>query len=1048
MSFGCESAGSRSFGGWRRWRIWARWLALVCVTKGMAFAAAGHASADQAREIAKTNLSLSEYQQQEWQVEDGLPANNVRSIAQRSDGSLVIASSLGISIFDGLHFRQQPIDSSATGDPDGDNEAVNAILPIGQDEMWIGTDGRGVLHQTLSGTVNVSEAAGRYHERIRNLYRDAQDVVWIATQNGIERYTHGRLEILDGSGMIDGSIVAPFAEDGVGGMFFVTSSGLYRWRNGKVSTYPLHKLPGEQAIALYRDVRGHLWVGTTKHVMELIPQKSSGRRDYSEEFDEAVKATVPDPVSVMVGDNAGNLWIGTRRAGLWRLSSGGLESWSARNGLSDNAIRALFLDDEQNLWIGMVSGGLSRWRKGALAPYGAPEGMDATYTANLLADSHGDLWMGTWDKGLFRRHDGKLMPISPPEMPKTTPIRALAEDRNHQVWVGTWYDGVYRYDGRAFHHYHLRNESLSNAVSAIVAAQDGGLWIGTYMGLQYFKSGEPSSNGGVQLLDSQLVTCLLEDHDGSVLVGTSTGLYRVRDGKAQAVNGLDHAYILSLSRDSDGYVWVGTKRGGLTAIVGDSLKPLPTSAGFPDFQVNTIIEDNDRHLWFGTSHGIVRASLTDLHAVVDERRSTISVVILDKADGMRSSECSGPSLPLSTRMPDGTLWFATTKGFVHTTNVAEMLDGSRPAAKIMGWTPTIDPNSSELVPTTSKKVVELEPGHSDLLLFFHAKLLANPSHLEFRYRLTGYDSTWTTTRAHAARYRHLPPGNYTFEVQARRSGEDWSTPVATIAVKQSPFLYQRWYFYVLLFLIAVVIIVQIFRRRLQLMKGRMGIVLEERSRIARECHDTLMAGFAAVSWQLEATAKLFRDSNSEKTPAARSCELARNMVAHCQAEARRIIWDLRDTDEVTNVLSHALARTLSANVAPEWIETTFEVDGDELPLAPGCVHHLVCIGQEAVSNAIRHASARHIAIHLRYDDASLALSIRDDGRGFQRLNAEEQSSGHFGIPVMEERARKLGGMLQLQTALGGGTEVLVNVPFNPLLQPLRRDPHAIRWIGI
>jgi hypothetical protein len=106
MSFGCERAGPRCFGGWRRCGIW---LALVCVTEGIAFAATGHTSADQLREIAKTNLSLSEYQQQGWQVEDGLPANNVRSIAQRTDGSLVISSSSGISIFDGLHFRQQPI---------------------------------------------------------------------------------------------------------------------------------------------------------------------------------------------------------------------------------------------------------------------------------------------------------------------------------------------------------------------------------------------------------------------------------------------------------------------------------------------------------------------------------------------------------------------------------------------------------------------------------------------------------------------------------------------------------------------------------------------------------------------------------------------------------------------------------------------------------------------------------------------------------------------------------------------------------------------------
>ncbi|MFC5864127.1 two-component regulator propeller domain-containing protein [Acidicapsa dinghuensis] len=1029
----------------RRWAQPGVWLVIACMNVTVVCGVAR-----QAWGIPRANLSLSEYQKQEWQVEDGLPANNVRAIAQRADGSLVIATSAGISSFDGIHFRAEPIDGAAAGDPDRDNEAVNAVLPVGADEMWIGTDGRGVLHQTASGTVNVSEAAGRYHERIRNLYRDTHGVVWIATQNGVERFANGKLEAVNAGGMIIGSIVAPFAEGSDGGMFFVTSSGLYRWKHGEVAPYLLHEIQNEPAIALYRDVQGNVWVGTSHHVVELTLKKALQESRGGREYDEAVKASVPDSVSVMIGDAMGNLWIGTRRAGLWRLSKEGLQGWSTHDGLADDAIRSLFLDDEQNLWVGMLSGGLSRWRKGALAPYGDPEGMHATYTANVLADSHGDLWLGTWDKGLFRRHDGRLIPTSPPGMPISTPIRALAEDRKHQVWVGTWYDGIYRYDGSTFHHYHLSNESPGNAVSAILTAKDGGLWIGTYTGLLYFAKGEPSRYGGVLFLDSQLVTCLLEDRDGSVLVGTNAGLYRVRNGKTQTIDGLDHAYILSLTIDSGGYVWVGTKRGGLMAMVGDHVTAVPAGAGFPEFQVNTAIEDKDAHLWFGTSRGIVRVAAADLHAVMEGRRNTLSAVILDKADGMRSSECSGPSLPLAARMPDDTLWFATTKGFVHTTDAAEMLGGSQPAARIMGWTPMIDPNSAELVPTTSKKLVDLEAGHSDLLLFFHAKLLSNPSHLEFRYRLTGYDSSWTTTRAHVARYRHLPPGNYTFEVQARRSGEDWSTPVATIAVKQSPFIYQTWYFYALLFLIAVAVVIQIFRRRLQLMKGRMGIVLEERSRIARECHDTLMAGFAAVSWQLEATAKLFRDSKSESTPAAQSCALARSMVSHCQAEARRIIWDLRDTDEVTNVLSHALARTLSANVAPETIETTFEVDGDELPLAPGCVHHLVCIGQEAVSNAIKHAEARHIAIQLRYDDDALALSIRDDGRGFQRGDAKEGNSKHFGISVMEERARKVGGMLRLQTMPGVGTEVTVDVPFNPLLQPLRRDQehHVIRWIGI
>jgi signal transduction histidine kinase len=233
-----------------------------------------------------------------------------------------------------------------------------------------------------------------------------------------------------------------------------------------------------------------------------------------------------------------------------------------------------------------------------------------------------------------------------------------------------------------------------------------------------------------------------------------------------------------------------------------------------------------------------------------------------------------------------------------------------------------------------------------------------------------------------------------------------------------------------------------------MMKGRIGIVLEERNRISRECHDTLMAGFAAISWQLEATAKLFRDSDSASTPAAKSCELARSMVSHCQAEARRIIWDLRDAEEVTNILSQALSRTLATNHMQEVVRTTLDVEGDEVPLAPGCVHHLVCIGQEAVSNAIRHAHPSSITIHLKYESDALNLSIRDDGRGFHTSDRSTSRRGHFGIPVMEERARKLGGTLRLQTSIGAGTEVTVRVSFNAMQQPVNQEHHVIRWIGI
>lgn len=358
------------------------------------------------------------------------------------------------------------------------------------------------------------------------------------------------------------------------------------------------------------------------------------------------------------------------------------------------------------------------------------------------------------------------------------------------------------------------------------------------------------------------------------------------------------------------------------------------------------------------------------------------------------------------------------------------------------------PRLSKWVPNAVPRV-ELQGSERDIVILFDKVAPNSSSRSEVRYRLVGYDNDWQNTDSRAAHYNQLNPGNYRFEVQERDPGTgQWVSHAVNLAVGEKPEIYETWYFYLVLLVVAIVLPAYLYRRRVQMMKGHIGIVLEERNRIARECHDTLMAGFAAISWQLEATAKLFHDSDLSTTPAAKSCDLARSMVSHCQAEARRIIWDLRDSDEMTNVLSQALARTLSANHLREQISTVLDVEGDELPLPPGCVHHLVCIGQEAITNAIRHARPSNITVRLKYDSDALNLSIRDDGRGFQSSDRSASRHGHFGIPVMEERTRKLGGTFRLQSNVGSGTEVSVWVPFNAMQLPINQEHHVIRWIGI
>lgn len=362
--------------------------------------------------------------------------------------------------------------------------------------------------------------------------------------------------------------------------------------------------------------------------------------------------------------------------------------------------------------------------------------------------------------------------------------------------------------------------------------------------------------------------------------------------------------------------------------------------------------------------------------------------------------------------------------------------------RIMGWTFSDELDGKAL---RHGDAVSLDPGHPEIILFFTAENPARGS-LEFRYRLNDYDPAWTVTLNRNAHYRRLPPGRYHFEVQVRAAGQPWPESRASLPIEQRPFFYQTWYAYLLVLLVVIAIAVQLLHQRDQLLKGQIGMVLDERNRIASDCHDTLMAGFAAISWQLEATVGMFGASEDQRHPAAQSCELARSMVAHCQAEARRIIWDLRNSEEITDLLSHGLQTAIESHRLHGKVPTFLSVEGDELPIAPGAVHHLVCISQEAITNAIHHAKATRIDVGLRYERDVVNLSIRDNGRGFQVSDAAVRT-GHFGISVMEERARKLGGALHL-TSSSLGTEVAIAASFSGICQPLKAPREVLPWIGV
>ncbi len=210
-------------------------------------------------------------------------------------------------------------------------------------------------------------------------------------------------------------------------------------------------------------------------------------------------------------------------------------------------------------------------------------------------------------------------------------------------------------------------------------------------------------------------------------------------------------------------------------------------------------------------------------------------------------------------------------------------------------------------------------------------------------------------------------------------------------------------------------------------KVQHGAVLEERTRIARDFHDTLEQELAGLSMQLDAVGRKF----DQAPPTARpSLDLARRMLMHCRLEAKRSVWDLRCMALEQGDLVDALHEVTQPILAGQNAKLTFHIEGGRRRL-PGIIERdLLRIGQEAVTNAIKHARANCIDVYFSFAGAKVTLTITDDGSGFNASKLPAAASGHFGLAGIGERAAKLGGTLSVETCPGAGTRLVIEVPLH------------------
>lgn len=947
-------------------------------------------------------VAVSQYHKQYWQAEQGLPQSYVPSIQPSPDGYLLVGTAEGLVKFDGLAFRPLRVDPALRLS----NRWISALLTARDGSLWVGTfDGE--LIEMRAGRMRGRHKTGG---SVFDLIEDDEGIIWASTRNGLLRYQSGSLirePDLRPPSETSWNVLAT----GSGGEFWaVTSVGLHQSSAGGPFRLALANSEALGEILTVRKAQGSgLWLGTSRGLFSSAGQAAP-----------AAVAGVPGPVVSVLEDRDGVVWAACWGKGLYRVARGRVDHWSTDQGLPDNSIRTLAEDAEGNLWLGMRSGGLGRWRDTRVVAYGLSEGLAGDYASIVAQAPGGDLWMGTWRGGVYRLSGERLasQPVPNPTMYFT--VRALAFDRKGHPWFGNW-EGLFEFDGRLFKRYGAEPDTPYRRVSALLFDRSGGLWVGTAgRGLFRFPEGRPAISSPPALFPDSDITALLEATDGTIWAGTSNGLQRVPPAGAvpAPVPGLNPEIVHSLYEDSRGRIWA-SGIGALLVIGADGAHVLDSRHGLPDHSLYRVLEDRAGAFWVSSPRGVFELEAASVEAVLSGAKSTLSIAAYGQEDGLRTIECHGLSQPAGARAADGSLWFPTARGFIR---IRPHGGRAMPPPKVL-----IEEISTSVGRAGVAPNMNLPAGTRDIELQFTALRFSTPGKVRFRYRMTGFDPDWVAAGAQrTARYNQLPPGPHLFQVQARDDRGEWSEP-ASITLYQQPRFHQTWWFIFLLGLLAAAGVWAVYRWRLHAVRGRYAAVLEERNRIGREWHDTLVAGFSAISLQLEAAR-----ANVEARPgrASEILETTRRMVHHYRAEARRVIWDLRDNRPEGETLPMALKNALRRAVEPRGVQGGVQVHGEPASLPVDLQHNVLRICQEAISNSARHAGASRIDVDLVYEAHQLRAIVRDDGRGFVPDENQMGFAGHFGLTVMRERARRHGGDLRIDSRPGQGTEVEVAIPLS------------------
>lgn len=948
------------------------------------------------------NRKLTQYVHRIWQAQQGLPQGGILQIFQTREGYLWLATQTGLVRFDGVRFQQ--VEDIVPGAPT--NLWTRAASEDQRGNLWLGSNESGLFRIGPGGVNQYTTAQGLPSNVIQCLTPARDGAIWICTESGLARMEvsgdEPRIRAVPGAGIEN---VRATCEDSSGALW-VGGDGprVAIHTNGQFTSRPLKGLPASASVRALLCSGDSVWAGTTDGLIRI---HGNDQRLYD------VKDGLGDNfIFSLAAGTSSTLWIGTRN-GFSRMRDGNLESFRPQDGLSQSTALSVFEDRESTLWVG-TKRGLNQFVDGRGVPYTVSEGLPSNESGPVLEDRNNAIWAGTLDRGLVRFDGQEFRTLTTRDGLASDTVYALSQDRDGSLWAGTENGLNQLRDGRVIATYNVRRGLPSNIIRSLHQDRAGVLWVGTPKGLASLRNGhfEPAEGA-----PNDPVVALAEDRDGHIVLATERGVFAGGPSGFHEIrsNGASVRPVNTLYQDNDGLLWMGLNGGGLRLLDGTTISSFAARDGLYDGEIYGIVQDDQDRLWMACSRGVFSVARSELRKFAAGEIKKVTSAPYSPMDAQRVIEGQSGVTPVLSRTHDGRLWFATIRGLLMLDPSRWQREGSAPMVVIA------DPivNGHREPPA---RIANLPPGQKNIEFSYAGLAYYLPTRLRFRYMLEGYDRDWIEAdNRREAFYTNLPPGNFRFRVTACNADNLCNEQGATVAFFLAPRFYQQAWFWPLVALALAGLGWLGYQLRIRRLRERYDLILAERSRIARELHDTLIQGFSGITMAMQALAGRLRSSQERETLE----EIIRD-AATCLRETRQSVAGLRAGHDSESGLTAAIGTAARDITDTKDVRLKLKLDKG-LPKLPAEVeYNLLRIASEAISNSVKHSGARTIEVALESTPETLRLTVHDDGSGLG--DGPALRPGHYGIIGMKERATQIGAELVLSSESGNGTTVSVLLP--------------------